>query len=56
MRTWRDVYYRIRSWVICTSMPMWHRDIIIGKNFKITNSVINYRGGALSIGDGFFMN
>jgi len=56
MRTWRDVYYRIRSWMICTFMPMWHKDIIIGKKFKLTNSVINYRGGELSIGDGFFMN
>lgn len=28
----------------------------MGKGFRLTNSVINYRSGELSIGDDFFMN
>ena len=56
MRTIRDAYYRVRSWSVHTFMPLLNKNVHFGKSFRITNSVINYRGGKLTIGDGFFMN
>lgn len=54
MRTLRDAYYKFRSIAVHTFMPMVNKQVHFGKGFKLTNSVINYRGGELSIGDGFF--
>ena len=56
MRTVRDVFYRIRSWLINVYLPIIHKNIKLGRGLRITNSVINCRGGELSIGEGFFMN
>lgn len=56
MRTWRDAYYRIRSWLVHSLLHIGNNQIRLGKGFRLTNSIINYRGGVLTIGNGFFMN
>lgn len=56
MRYIRDAYYKIRSKVVGFVLPRRSPNVHLGNGFSITNSVINYRGGELTIGDRFFMN
>ena len=56
MRYLRDIYYKIRSRIIAVCLPFRSSLIKIGNGFSLTNSVINYREGELTIGDRFFMN
>ena len=56
MKTFRDILYKGRSIVIERFFPIIYKNVHIGKRMRITNSIINYRGGNLTIDDDFFMN